>query len=63
MTVATIHPFAERLLLFCSMLLLPVRTLQNFTYFIAKRRSRSQWLKLSWAAEARRPFSGSRAVH
>ncbi len=38
--------YADFMLLFGSMLLLPVRTLQNFTYRIAKRRSRSQWPRL-----------------
>lgn len=35
--------YTDFMLLFGSMLLLPVRILQNFTYTIAKRRSRSQW--------------------
>ncbi|MFI8607235.1 hypothetical protein ACIGFL_02635 [Pseudomonas sp. NPDC077649] len=35
--------YTDFMLLLGSMLLLPVRTLQNFTYAIAKRRSRSQW--------------------
>lgn len=38
--------YRDFVLLFGSMLLLPVRTLQNFTYAIAKRRSRSQWPKM-----------------
>lgn len=38
--------YGDFMLLFGSMLLLPVRTLQNFTYAIAKRRSRSQWPKM-----------------
>jgi len=38
--------YTDFMLLFGSMLLLPVRTLQNFTYRIAKRRSRSQWPRL-----------------
>ncbi|MBE7374513.1 hypothetical protein [Pseudomonas lopnurensis] len=38
--------YADFMLLFGSMLLLPVRALQNFTYAIAKRRSRSQWPQL-----------------
>lgn len=35
--------YADFMLLFGSMMLLPVRILQNFTYAMAKRRSRSQW--------------------
>lgn len=35
--------YADFMLLFGSMILLPVRILQNFTYAMAKRRSRSQW--------------------
>jgi hypothetical protein len=35
--------YADFMLLFGSMMLLPVRILQNFTYSLAKRRSRSQW--------------------
>ncbi len=35
--------YADVILLFGSMMLLPVRILQNFTYAMAKRRSRSQW--------------------
>lgn len=35
--------YADFMLLFGSMMLLPVRMLQNFTYAMAKRRSRSQW--------------------
>jgi hypothetical protein len=35
--------YADFMLLFGSMFLLPVRILQNFTYAMAKRRSRSQW--------------------
>lgn len=38
--------YGDFMLLFGSMLLLPVRALQNFTYAIAKRRSRSQWPQL-----------------
>lgn len=38
--------YADFMLLFGSMLLLPVRTLQNITYGVAKRRSRSQWPRL-----------------
>lgn len=35
--------YADFMLLFGSMMLLPVRILQNFTHAMAKRRSRSQW--------------------
>lgn len=35
--------YADFMLLFGSMMLLPVRILQNFTYGLAKRRARSQW--------------------
>ncbi len=35
--------YADVILLLGSILLLPVRTLQNFTYAIAKRRARTQW--------------------
>lgn len=35
--------YADAVLLLGSILLLPMRTLQNFTYAIAKRRARTQW--------------------
>jgi hypothetical protein len=35
--------YGDLILVLGSILLLPVRTLQNFTYAIAKRRARSQW--------------------
>ncbi|MGP0172282.1 hypothetical protein ACSVIJ_10385 [Pseudomonas sp. NCHU5208] len=35
--------YADSMLLFGSMMLLPVRILQNLTYTTAKRRSCSQW--------------------
>ena len=45
--------YTDFVLLFGSIMLLPVRTLQNFTYAIAKRRSRSRWPAL--IAERLRP--------
>ena len=45
--------YTDFMLLFGSIMLLPVRTLQNFTYAIAKRRSRSRWPAL--IAERLRP--------
>nr|WP_298116396.1 hypothetical protein [uncultured Pseudomonas sp.] len=45
--------YIDFMLLFGSIMLMPVRTLQNFTYAIAKRRSRSRWPAL--IAERLRP--------